>query len=385
MINTSPGYSCFGCGVCAAACSKQAIKITVSPDGFWIPEIDSSRCVDCGICDTVCSYAYSDIAEPVNKAENIKAYAVANKDNDILKISTSGGAGYAIASHLFNKGYIPVGVRYNVEKGIAEHFVATDMEDFKQTLNSKYIPSYTPNSFGRLMDGRKYAVFGTPCQIDSLRRWARIRKKEANLIFVDLFCHGVPSYLLWQAYLNHHLNDNEELVRPVFRDKCNGWHAYTMSLITDKRRISTTQQHNDFFQNIFFGNFSLNIPCYRCKFRTTNSAADIRMGDLWGGKYADNDTGITGILTFTDIGDEVLTDLSEYCHIETETPAVVLAGQLSSDQPIPKQREKLLEGFRQNEYLSKLYFTYCRRMWIKNLVPYKAKCLLKKLIYILKR
>ena len=116
-------------------------------------------------------------------------------------------------------------------------------------MNSKYIPSYTVDGFSDLMKGGRYAVFGTPCQIDSLRRWAKIGRKENNFVFVDLFCHGVPSYLHWQAYLKYHLKVGEKLENPIFRDKRNGWHTYTMSLQTNKRFISNPpnegQQHYD--------------------------------------------------------------------------------------------------------------------------------------------
>lgn len=385
MINIAHDSVCFGCGVCAVSCAKKAIEITLSEDGFWIPKINHDRCVECGICNKVCSYSDNIISSSDDRTETAKAYAVVNKDGDILSASTSGGAGFAIATYLHQKGYTLVGVRYNTEKGIAEHFVTNQLDEFKQTMNSKYIPSYTVDGFDSLMDGRKYAIFGTPCQIDSLRRWVQLRKKEPNFIFIDLFCHGVPSYLLWTAYINHHIGENENLLRPVFRDKCNGWHAYTMSLLTDKRRISTTQQHNDLFQNIFLGDFSLNTPCYTCKFRATKSAADIRIGDLWGGKYANNDSGVTGVLTFTNKGETVIGNLLEYCHITNETVPVILAGQLLSDLPVPKQRKKLLKSIRRGKSLPKLYFIYCHRMWIKNLVPYKVKCLLKKIIYKLKR
>lgn len=230
MVGSGVNVSCYGCGVCAVACPRKAIAIKESVEGFWIPVIDEKLCVECGICDKVCAYADRKYCVPADRIDDVKAYAVCNKNEEIRRKSTSGGAGYAIATWLRAQGFLLAGVKYDTDRNIACHFVTADLEEFKQTMNSKYIPSYTVDGFSSLMDGRKYAVFGTPCQIDSLRRWARLRKKEHNFVFIDLFCHGVPSYLHWKSYLKYHLKEDEILVNPVFRDKKNGWHAYTMGL-----------------------------------------------------------------------------------------------------------------------------------------------------------
>lgn len=385
MITNGINTSCYGCGVCAAACPHHAIKIQQSTEGFWVPIVNIGICVDCKICDKICAYTDGHCLLP-NGKEEVKAYAIVNNNEEIRRISTSGGAGFAIGTYLLQQGYLLVGVRYDSEKNIACHFVTDNLKDFKQTLNSKYIPSYTVEGFSGLMDGQKYAVFGTPCQIDSLRRWARLRKREDNFFFVDLFCHGVPSYLHWNAYLRYHLKAGEKLITPIFRDKRNGWHAYTMSLQTDKRFISTPLQKNDFFQNIFFGNFSLNKTCYTCKYRGVNSAADIRMGDLWGGKYASNEEGITGVLALTAKGKEVIVDISRnLCQVNLEPLDVIMAGQLHHNLQLPPSRDKLLQGFRENKSLPWLYFVYVRKMWLKNLVPYLVKKNIKRLLYNLRK
>ena len=381
MISNGINISCYGCGVCATTCPRKAITITLSTDGFWVPVIDKGICIDCGICDKVCAYLDKKYSTPVDRLIEVKAYAVVNKDEIIRKTSTSGGAGFAIATYMQQLGYTLVGVKYDNKKNIACHFATNDLEEFKQTMNSKYIPSYTVDGFSDLMKGGRYAVFGTPCQIDSLRRWAKIGRKENNFVFVDLFCHGVPSYLHWQAYLKYHLKVGEKLENPIFRDKRNGWHTYTMSLQTNKRFISTPIQRNDLFQNIFLGNYSLNQPCYHCVYREHHSAADLRLGDLWGGKYSKNEGGITGVLALTVKGEKVMEHLPELCDVKSEKEAIVVAGQIHHDLSVPASREKILDGFRKGKYLPFLYFLYASRMWMKNLLPYKMKRLIKQLIY----
>ena len=372
---------CFGCGVCSTSCPKNAITITLSNEGFWVPIVNVDLCINCNICDKVCAYNDNQICIPTAKLDKTFGYAATHKDDNIVKAATSGGAGFALAQYLNKEGYKLVGVKYDINKNIACHFTTNSIEEFKSTMNSKYIPSYTVNGFSSLMNGDKYAVFGTPCQIDSLRRWARLKNKEDNFVFIDLFCHGVPSYLHWNTYLKYHLKKGEKITRPIFRDKKNGWHAFTISLETNKRTITNTLQKNDLFQNLFFGNYTLNRTCYHCKYRGNNSAADIRMGDLWGGKYANNEKGITGMLALTILGDKIINQLNELCYITKETENVIVAGQIYKDTPIPKGREKLLKGFSRKKSMKLLYYQYAPKMWLKNLIPYQVKCIIKQLIY----
>lgn len=384
MINNGAETFCYGCGVCAISCPKKIIKIEKSNEGFWVPIIDEAKCVNCGVCDKVCSHIDSNVFLS-NKCKVPAAYAIINKNREVRRKSTSGGAGMAIAHYYFLKGYKAVGVRYVEGDNIACHYIANTLEEFEETMNSKYLPSYTVDAFSSLFDGHKYVIFGTPCQIDSLRRMVRLRGKEDDFIFIDLFCHGVPSYLHWGAYLDYHQKDVSRLESPIFRDKRNGWHAYTMTLKTSIHEISTTLQDNDLFQNIYLGNYVLNKSCYECKFRGVNSSADLRMGDLWGRKYAKDEEGVTGILVFTPKVDPLLDVLSESCEVIEESLNTILEGQLHCNIAIPPMRDKLLKGFLEKKSLSTLYFKYAYRMWIKNLIPYAVKVYVKNFLYLIRK
>ena len=45
---------CCGCGLCAALCSRQAIKMILDEEGFYYPVIDSEKCIACKQCLHVC-------------------------------------------------------------------------------------------------------------------------------------------------------------------------------------------------------------------------------------------------------------------------------------------------------------------------------------------
>ena len=93
---------------------------------------------------------------------------------------------------------------------------------------------------------------------------------------------------------------------------------------------------------MFLGNYCLNEGYYSCKFRTVHSKADIRIGDLWGSKYADDSKGVSGVIVFTDFGKQIINALEDTCYIRPELEETVIEGQIKSDIDIPKARKRLL-------------------------------------------
>ena len=48
MKNIREVKDCFGCGVCATVCSKNAIKIELNKEGFYVPTLNIDACSNCG-------------------------------------------------------------------------------------------------------------------------------------------------------------------------------------------------------------------------------------------------------------------------------------------------------------------------------------------------
>ena len=119
--------------------------------------------------------------------------------------------------------------------------------------------------------------------IDAIRRWVKRMKIDDNVILMDFFCHGVPSLLMWDKYLAIVKDKIGEVDNIVWRDKEGGWHD-SWAMKVDERYFSKFSQ-GDLFYRMFLKNRCLAKPCYdKCKFKGTDSAADIRIGDLWGRK-----------------------------------------------------------------------------------------------------
>lgn len=313
MINISKFDHCFGCGVCAAACPKKIISMYINEDGFFSPKVDETRCVECGICLDVCAFNHDEICQQSFKPISTAAWS---NDADTRFNCTSGGAAYEIAKLLLADGYKVCGVRYDISQQKAEHIIVTNEEELKLTVGSKYIQSETFSAFSQFKLSEKYFVVGTPCQIDSLRLWIRKRKWEDNFILMDFFCHSVPSVLMWKKYLEYTGIKNPDIVQ--FRNKRNGWPDSTTVLITgDGREWFSALSKGDLFYAFFLGDRCPNECCVKeCKYKQQKSAADIRIGDLWGYKYINNQKGVNSLVAFTHKGSEIIRRLESYCTLE---------------------------------------------------------------------
>lgn len=221
-MNISNIHNCYGCGVCAMTCAKKIIDIRLNEEGFYEPYItDDSKCTDCGLCREVCSYCHDELA---SQPEFVDGYGSWSNEPAVRRKSSSGGTGYEVGRYLIAKGVSVVGVRYNVEKNIAEHYIANTKEELIQSMGSKYIPSYTLDAFKQINRKKKYLVTGTPCQIDSFRRYIKKIRCEDNFILLDFFCHGVPSMLMWNKYSEWAETKVGKLTYVAWRNKFTGWH-----------------------------------------------------------------------------------------------------------------------------------------------------------------
>lgn len=333
--NISRFNHCYGCGVCAIVCPQKIIEIKENASGFYGPLIsDQARCTDCGLCLSVCAFNDSKVLSGAEYS-GPNCYAAWSKDETIRRETSSGGIGFVVAKHLIENGFRACGVRYNAEKNRAEHFIADSVDAYLPSMGSKYISSYTYEGFSKLNREDRFFVSGTPCQIDSLRRWIRKTKIEDHFILMDFFCHGVPSLNLWRKYLQY--VGAETINQVKWRDKTTGWQdSWTIKIIKEDNSVSVSSllRDNDLFYRLFLGNFCLGEACYHCKYKMTSSAADIRIGDLWGRVYEKDQKGVSALLTFTEKGRHLVETLDD-CQLIRHPAALVMEGQMRTSASKP--------------------------------------------------
>lgn len=351
MKNIGEVKNCFGCGVCATVCAKDAIKIELNQDGFYTPSLDRSKCVNCGLCADVCAFLHEDLT--VHNTPK-QGYGAWSNNPMVRRRCSSGGVGYELGKHLLNNGYKVCAVRYSASKQKAEHYIATNEQEFMPSIGSKYIQSYTVDGFKAINRKEKYLVTGTPCQMDSFRRYIRKFKVEDNFVLMDFFCHSVPSMLAWKKYLQIVEKQTGPVTYASWRNKFTGWHdSWAMAIDGSNNSVSNCDKVNwhdsyniyisgknnfynsrlskgDLFYKLFLGDYCCNPACQKnCKYKYDKSSADIRIGDFWGATYAKDEDGVSSVIAFTDKGNEILKQLD--CTFEKHPFEVVAEGQMKKN------------------------------------------------------
>lgn len=325
-MNVASNKDCYGCGVCTSICTKKAINLRLNIDGFYEPLIEDSLCNNCGLCSKVCSFNDDTRTSTIIRSQ----YAAWSKNEHTRINSTSGGVCFEISRYLINQGYDAILATYNPLTERVEHQLFQDLDSLGASQGSRYLQSFTQEALNQIEKGKKYLFVGTPCQVASLRNLIKIRKIEEDFILVDFFCHGVPSYLLWQKYLNAINEESIKIDDVKWRDKENGWsRSYLLKIKGDKHISSDLQKTFAVFYKLFLGDSCLGKACYdNCKYKGANSCADIRVGDFWGGKFSGSQDGVSCVICLTNKGDSIIKEID----IEMEEQSIedCLRGQMLS-------------------------------------------------------
>ena len=297
--------TCCGCGVCSIVCKSGAINIK-KKDGFFQAVVDQSKCTRCRLCQKVCSFN-GEVGKGLGEA---KIFESKSCDLNVLKRSTSGGIAHELLSDAVNKGKNVYGCAYDYKQKEAMHIKVSNnkIDMLRKIQGSKYLQSDFISNLEDIIRKSQGVIIGTPCQIAGLDNYLRLKKKRDKFILVDLICHGVPSYLLWEKYLKEQgLFNTLKEVR--FRNKEAGWRNIEIFLTDGINKISR-KESKDLFYNYFDLQVCYMKSCYECNYRES-SKADLRLGDYWGKKYTEDDlkNGTSMVVAFTKYGEEVLRGL----------------------------------------------------------------------------
>lgn len=344
---------CYGCGICVITCSHQAITMQLDSLGFYRPIVDVSKCVDCGLCRRNCAYLYETLND--EKIMPKEWFAGWSKETSVVSNCSSGGVAYELAKTAIEQGYKVIGVKYNTNNHRAEHVICSTIDDLSKIKGSKYLPSYTIDAFKKIKKGEKWMIIGTPCQIDSLRKYVKMLHMEADVLLVDFFCHGVPSYNMWKKCLSQFLR-GKNIESIVFRSKKNivtnkdlSWHDSYVLTICEKQGVfyqPSLQGHFNWFYHYFLDNLCLGLQCYsKCKYKMFSTSADIRIGDAWCSAFQNNKKGVSAVLLFTDIGVKLIKQIKNI-HIEEVKLKILSEGQMRIAPKIPQFYELRLRLMR---------------------------------------
>lgn len=316
--NEEHGTHCTGCSACLSICPKGCITMAKDNEGFLYPHVEQSSCIHCRACLNTCL-----ASENMPKSPKVKALVMQNRNDGIRTISSSGGVFYELAKVVIDKGGVVFGVRLN-EANVAVHCSASTMSELMPMLGSKYVQSEIGDTFAKARDllqmGKTVLYSGTPCQIAGLK--AFLRKDYANLLAVDIICHGTPSNKAWQAYLKAH----KPIKNASFRNKDKGWAGFSMKLEHEKGFYRKNLE-TDAYLYAFLHNLNLRRSCYDCRFKTVQRCSDLTLGDFWGVdrviKGWNDDMGTSLVLVQSDKGQKLLEQIDCFRQDEVEVDAAL--------------------------------------------------------------
>lgn len=361
---------CCGCGACATVCPKGAISICRNDEGFEHYLINESICVHCGQCKTVCPMT-NITALQMKKSKAL--YSVKSHSEQVLKVSSSGGVGHEIASMLLAKGCAVCGCTYDTVNNSAKHIWIMPGQKDKLLLlqGSKYIQSVSAEAMKQLVEFAKttrIVFFGTPCQAASVDKILRKKKLRNQAIIVDLICHGVPSYYLWDKYLSELDKKYGTGDHPIvlFRSKEREWRRRWL-MVAGNGRVYKKEEHKDDFYGFFRRGLCYMRACSDCPYRE-RSAADLRIGDYWGDKFVHDKRGVSMVIANTSQGDDLINTMKirNTCEVYQQDLIEYWSVQFPYNLPRPLIREQLIAELKNDDVdlhtLRKKYCTYYDQM-----------------------
>lgn len=311
MLKLISKHDCCGCTACASICPKGCIAMTADSEGFYYPEINENLCINCGLCEKVCPLLHKP-----DKHSILNVYGAKNIDDSVRFTSSSGGMFTLFANAVLQSGGTVFGAELDDAFQVCHTSITNTGELFK-LRGSKYVQSNMNGIFKQvrtlLAGGKKVLFSGTPCQIAGLKGF--LMKDYANLLTVDVVCHGVPSAKVYNKHLTEIAEDTGEAVTQVkFRDKADGWKRGKTLFLTENHCMGSSKRRETYMR-LFLNNVSIRPSCADCAFNNKRSLADITIADYWGVDKQfpefDDDKGITLVLINTTQGQQLFDSIKD--------------------------------------------------------------------------
>ena len=402
---------CTLCGACKNVCPKSCITETFEDDGFGYMILDEDKCINCKLCEKVCpNISIAELNDPK------QAYAAWSTSSEEHAKAASGGIATELYKYALNKGYWVSGVAID-GSGDARMIITNTHEDIERFRNSKYTFSHMGDTYGRIANllqaGNSVLFCGLPCQVAALKNYMRTRNFAAELITVDLVCHGCPP----EVYLKEHIKYIEDSKKNktesvLFRDPQFGTNKFYFTLRSNDRKLfyKKDSYSDDLYQIGYHKALIYRENCYQCRYAQKSRAGDLTLGDYHGlGKvepYYHSRTEVSMVLVNTPLGEEWLAGVREHGNVEAyERPLqepFTYEHQLNRPSVAPEERGVFLEkytkcrnyetaakdAFKKYVMQSRLEQIISRRrlkLWLMGLVPRRVKESIKNVLKKVKR
>lgn len=334
---------CAGCMSCVDSCPKKAI--TIHTDLMkYNAVINMDLCVDCNLCHTICPQN-----NPPKPAAPKYWYQGWANDDEIRKNSASGGFASAIAKKFIEDGGEVYGCCY--EQGEFVFRCADNVEDLKKFAGSKYVKSNPRGCYReikqKLSDDKKILFIGLPCQVAAIRNYTR--DKFDSLYTVDLICHGTPSPMLLENFLQQYGYSLKTIKDIRFRNKNRfqlkeGYKGIITNGVSDRYIIA------------FLNSLNYTENCYQCKYARRERVSDITVGDSWGSDLGDSEIqkGLSLALCTSNKGHALLKEANLHLKDVDLDKAIERNGQLEHSSEKPNGYDNFCHGIESGKKFNSL-------------------------------
>ena len=382
MIQIKDKSQCCGCMACESVCTHKAIIMQPDEEGFLYPSVNSSLCINCGLCDAVCPIIYRN--KNVDLSHNQKAlYAVRHKDKETLLDSSSGGAFFALAEFVINKGGIVCGVEYSPNMEVRHAFAET-LEGCRRFMGSKYVQSNLDGIFHQIksyLKSDRYVLFtGTPCQVEALKLY--LKKSYKNLITADLVCHAVPSPLIFKEYVefvNKKKRANLLAIDMRYKRICGWSHRFSYMYTFDTCKSICDPSDISNWGRLYFSRLIDRPSCHDCKFTNFHRSGDFTLADFWDDAHKRPELyspdGTSLFLVNSEKGMSLLPSIKEYLDLWSITPEEAWQPCLDVSTKSSSQRQTFWEYYKKQgfDFVYRKYFTDSYKVRLKRQIKKALK------------
>lgn len=378
---TNQKNECFGCGACNQICPVAAIDMEEDHEGFLYPKVDIDKCISCRQCHKVCPAENMIPSEYPRKT--LVGYSV---QTGVRNNSASGGAFYALVNCTNDEAAI-FGVEWQ-SRSRAAHAKAPRDDAYKRFSKSKYVQSVIGNAYTEAKEhldaGRNVMFVGTPCQIAGLRGF--LKKDYANLLCVDLVCHGVPSSKTLERYLQSRDRRSCKVIGIDFREKVTKRNGTVDSKCAVLHYADGTDKIVDYESSGFLRGFACGLffrpSCAVCPFACASRVSDLTIGDAWGiekeNPKLNPHEGVSLILVNTEKGDAAVEQMKHTMTLEEVCTETLVSGngRLKSPDRGHQKRSEFFDRF-ESEDFEKLIQEYIPRISFVRRAGHEIKRLIR--------
>ena len=285
-----------------------------------------------------------------NDEFKIHAYAAKHKSEQVIEVSSSGGAFTAFSDWILEQGGIIIGAIFDNSTQMVHHVIAQTSEERDLMRGSKYIWSDLNNVFNQsvpYIQDKIWTLFvGTPCQVAGYKAFLRNKNlPNDRVILCDIVCHGTPDPKIWKDYVSIINKKYGNIDKLNFRDKRNGWSHPTTYAYCGNKEISIAD-----YTDIFYSQCALQNKCYSCKYASLVRPGDITIGDCWGidkiSPDFSDDQGVSLIIVHSHMGNVFLDRVKSSLMIREIPINDCLQPNLKEPTSASPEREKFLKEYK---------------------------------------